>query len=180
MLKDINFGARNKALIALIHCYPQAFFGFVFKFGGFLVRADVCVGKTYSFAILGGVLALSELQMCMALCVGVVRINFYEVALFLFAVAIFLFAVVIILMEVVIFLMEVTIFLLEVAIFLLEVRIFLFDVTIIPIAVDNFLTAIGIFLKVVAIFLIEVCLTLYFLESYSFYLSKFWTCGAKN
>lgn len=127
----MNFGARNKALIALIHCYPQAFFIFVFKFGGFLVRSDVCVGKTYSFAILGGVVALSELQMCMALCVGVVGINYYEVALFLFAVAIFLFAVVIILMEVVMFLIEVIIFLLEVCIFLLEVRIFLFDFIII-------------------------------------------------
>jgi hypothetical protein len=34
------------------------------------------VGKTYSFAIFGGVVALRELQMCMAFSVGIVQLNF--------------------------------------------------------------------------------------------------------
>ena len=33
------------------------------------------MGKPYSFAIFGGALALCELQMCMALCVGLVQTN---------------------------------------------------------------------------------------------------------
>jgi len=36
---------------------------------------DLCGGETYSFAIFGGVVALRELQMCMALSVGVVLQN---------------------------------------------------------------------------------------------------------
>ena len=89
-----------------MHCYPQAFLrsDCVLLYND---AKDLCGGETYSFAIFGGVVALRELQMCMALSVGVVGINCYEVAIFLFA-------VVIILIEVIIFLMEVTIFLLEV------------------------------------------------------------------
>ena len=67
-----------------------------FNFRCFYVCSGVCVGETYSFAIFGGAVDLSELQMCMALSVGVFQMNYSEVAIFLFAVAIFLFAVAII------------------------------------------------------------------------------------
>ena len=63
-----------------------------FNFRCFYVCSGVCVGKTYSFAIFGGVVDLSELQMCMALSVGVFQMNYSEVAIFLFAVAIIPFA----------------------------------------------------------------------------------------
>ena len=40
----------------------------------------MCGGKTYSFAIFGGVVALRELRKCMALSVGVVQTNLSAIA----------------------------------------------------------------------------------------------------
>lgn len=108
--KDRNFGVKHKALIAFIHCYPQAILrsDCVFFFNG---AKDVCGGETYSFAIFGGAVALRELQMCMALCGGVVPTYFDVVGVFLSEVGIFLIVVRIFPFAVVIFLMEVPIFL---------------------------------------------------------------------
>jgi len=46
------------------------FIPFCFSIPIFYCQFGLSVGKTYSFAIFGGVVALSELQMCMAFSVG--------------------------------------------------------------------------------------------------------------
>ena len=66
-----------------MHQLPLLAAGFVrtaFQFHFFNVSSDVCVGKPYSFAIFGVVVALRELQMCMALSVGVVQTNLSAIA----------------------------------------------------------------------------------------------------
>ena len=160
-----------------MHCYPQAFLrsDCVLLYND--VR-DLCGGETYSFAIFGGVVALRELQMCMALSVGIVQPNYFAVSLFLFAVVVFLFKVALIYNEVAIILFAVSIFLSEVGIFLIEVWICLFEVLIIPIAVEIFPSAIGIFLNVVYSFLLVVWLLLNVSKSYSFYLTVFGAGGS--
>ena len=49
-------------------CWPLAFFIFFF----------VSVAKTYSFAIFGCRVGVCELQMCMALCIGIIELSFNQ------------------------------------------------------------------------------------------------------
>lgn len=139
--KDRNFGVKHKALIAFMHCYPQAFLrsDCVLLYND---AKDLCGGETYSFAIFGGAVALRELQMCMALCGGIVPTYFDVVGIFLSAVDIILNGVRIFLFAVVIFLMEVPIFLFAVGLIVNVVRIFLNEVSIFLTAVEIFLTAV--------------------------------------
>jgi hypothetical protein len=52
-----------------------------------MVKTELCGGKTYSFAIFGGVVALRELQMCMALSVGIVQMDLQAITIFISEVA---------------------------------------------------------------------------------------------
>src|SRR5690606_19164443 len=165
----------TKISIFYTQCYPLAFFFVLLINRNFVVNTELCGGKTYSFAIFGGVVALSELQMCMALSVGIVQTNFLAVTRFLSAVKRFLSAVTRFLLEVARILMAVVKILSAVTRILLEVTRFLLAVKRILTAVKRFLSAVNIFLKVVCIFLLIVYLCLDGLEFNAFYLTKFWT-----